>query len=161
MAEPLGENENIGVSVHDSVEFIDFFVRNDLYRLNHIFQIAVAVIVGGDDARHMDLSRFFLCITERLRKLSVALITELLHQTENRCRGDKTFFREVTDAHILHDMQVFDNVVKQVLLCGGQPGYAAACLLIKIHTNPPVSCFVTHFTVSCNECQQNAFLHSF
>ena len=56
---------------------------------------------------------------------------------------------------------VNDNVVKQVLLCGGQPGYAAACLLIKIHTNPPVSCFVTHFTVSCNECQQNAFLHSF
>ena len=83
MAEPLGEDEYIGVPVHDSVEFADLFVRDDLYCLDYVFQIAVAVIVGGDDAGHVDLPRFLLCIAERLRKLCVALIAELLHQTED------------------------------------------------------------------------------
>ena len=55
VAEPLGEDEYIGVPVHDSVEFADLFVRDDLYCLDYVFQIAVAVIVGGDDAGHVDL----------------------------------------------------------------------------------------------------------
>ena len=154
MAQTLGNNEYIGVPVHDGVEFADLFVRDDLHRLDYVFEIAVAVIVGGDDAGHVDLPRFLLCIAERLRKLGIALIAELLHQTEDRCRGDKALFGEVADAHVLYDMQVFDYVVKQVLLCRGQAGYAAACLLIKVHMTPPVSHFVTYFTVICNVCQQ-------
>ena len=61
----------------------------------------------------------------------------------------------------LYDMQILDDVVKQVLLCGGQAGYAAACLLIEVHMIPPVSGFVTYFTVTCNGCQQMSGFVSF